>query len=69
MNKFWSFAAGALCGALVGSVTVMLLTPASGSELLTAARQRWEDAISEGKKAMEARQQELEAEFERMKRG
>ena len=69
MNKFWSFAAGALCGALVGSVTVMLLTPSSGDELIAAARQRWEDAINEGKKAMEARQKELEAEFERLKRG
>ncbi|MCA9940226.1 MAG: hypothetical protein KC418_16410 [Anaerolineales bacterium] len=68
MNKFWSFAAGALCGALVGSATVVLLTPASGKDLIAAARQRWEDAISEGLKAMDARQKELEAEFERMKR-
>lgn len=69
MNKFWGFTAGALCGALVGSVTIILLTPASGNDLIAAARQRWEDALSEGMKAMEARQKELEAEFERMKKG
>jgi gas vesicle protein len=68
MNKLFSFTAGAICGALVGATVVLLLTPASGQELLEAARYRWDDAIAEGLRAREARERELRARFESMTR-
>ena len=37
MNKFMGFMAGAVCGALVGAVAALLLTPASGPELIESA--------------------------------
>ena len=52
MNKFFSFLAGAMCGAVVGSVTALLLTPASGNELRTEATNRWEEALRQGRLAM-----------------
>jgi gas vesicle protein len=61
--------AGALCGALVGSVTALLLTPASGEDLRTAATERWELAMEEARKAREEKQKELTDQFEQMKAG
>lgn len=63
MNKVFSFSAGAICGALLGGVLVLLFTPASGEELMQQAQARWQAALDEGKQAMEARRLELEAEF------
>jgi gas vesicle protein len=63
MNKVFSFSAGAICGALLGGVLVLLFTPASGEELMQQAQARWQAALDEGKQAMEARRQELEADF------
>ena len=63
MNKVFSFSAGAICGALLGGVLVLLFTPASGEDLIQQAQERWQAALKEGKQAMEARRQELEAEF------
>jgi gas vesicle protein len=68
MNRILSFAAGALCGALCGAVAAILLAPASGDELVDTARNRWEEAKHEAKVAMVAREQELQAEFEQLKR-
>ena len=68
MNKLISFLAGALCGALVGSVLVLLITPASGEEMVSEARKRWEDAIREARTAMEETEKELQAQFEQLKR-
>ena len=67
MNKFFSFAAGALCGALIGGVTALLLAPESGEDLRSGARQRWEDALREARQAMDATRRDLEAQFENMK--
>jgi hypothetical protein len=69
MHKVFSFMAGAICGALVGSVTALLLTPASGDELRQQATTRWEEALAEAKRASQLKQLELEAEFERLKAG
>lgn len=66
MNKFFSFLAGALCGTLVGSVTALLLTPASGQQLRADAVERWDLAMQEAQKAMEEKRQELENQFEQM---
>jgi gas vesicle protein len=63
MNKVFSFSAGAICGALLGGVLVLLFTPASGEDLIQQAQSRWQAALDEGKQAMEARRLELEAEF------
>jgi len=63
MNKVFSFSAGAICGALVGGVLVLLFTPASGEDLLQAANDRWQSALNEGRQAMEERRRELEGQF------
>ncbi len=67
MNKLFSFLAGMLCGALVGAVLVLLLTPSSGDQLRADATARWETAMTEARQAMEEKRKELEGQFERMK--
>lgn len=69
MNKFFSFLAGAMCGAVVGSVAVLLLTPAAGTDLRAEAVSRWEDAMREARLAMDEKRHELEAQYEQMKSG
>lgn len=64
MRRIFSFMAGALCGAVVGSVATLLLTPASGEDLRTQAEARWQDAKNEAQLAMDERQRELEDQFE-----
>ena len=68
MNKIFSFLAGALCGALVGAVTALLLTPASGDELRADAEARWQEAMREANLAMEQRRRELEMQFQQTSR-
>lgn len=67
MNKVFSFMAGAICGALVGGVTALLLTPASGDDLRAEAVARWEAAKQDAQQARTQTRQQLEAEFETMK--
>lgn len=69
MGKFLAFLSGVLSGAVVGAVTALLLTPQSGEVLKDQARQRYNDMLEEGRKAGEARRQEVLAEFEAMKHG
>lgn len=69
MNKLFSFMAGAICGTLIGGVTALLLTPASGNELRDQAIARWENAMNEAQQARSQTRQQLQAEFERMKEG
>lgn len=64
MNKFFSFLAGSISGIVVGAVVVLLVTPASGEELLEAAEQRVTLARSEARRAMEERRLELEQQFQ-----
>jgi gas vesicle protein len=64
MRRIFSFMAGALCGAVVGGVATLLLTPASGEDLRTQAEARWQDAKNEAQLAMDERQRELEDQFE-----
>lgn len=63
MHKLMSFMAGAMCGALVGAVTALLLTPASGPELIQSVEERWEMTRSEARQAMEERRRELENQY------
>lgn len=64
MKKIFSFLAGALCGAVVGGVATLLLTPASGEDLRAQAEAHWQNAKDEAQLAMEERQRELELQFE-----
>ena len=66
MNKLFSFLAGTLCGVLVGAVTALLMTPASGNQLRSGAKTRWETAITEARTAMEETRRELEAQFDEL---
>lgn len=69
MNKLFSFGAGALCGALVGAVTAILLAPTSGEELRLNAKTRWDEAIAEATRAKLETEQQLNVQFELMKEG
>lgn len=60
--------AGLVVGALMGAVTVMLLTPRSGPQLKSAVRERWQELMEEGQRASAERRAELEAEFTEVKR-
>jgi gas vesicle protein len=64
MRKVFSFMAGALCGAVVGGVAALLLTPASGEDLRTQAEAHWQNARNEAQMAMDERRRELENQFE-----
>jgi gas vesicle protein len=63
MNKVMGFMAGAVCGALIGAVTALLFTPASGSELIQSAEDRWDLTMREARSAMEERRRELETQY------
>ena len=69
MNKMLSFAAGAICGAIVGAAAALLLAPESGQELRSDAVKRWEEALAEAKQAMEDTRQDLQTQFEQMQKG
>jgi len=68
MRKILAFAAGAMCGAIVGAVAALLLAPMSGSEMQEQARKRVEDVMAEGRKAAEQRRAELEKQLRQMQR-
>lgn len=63
MNKVFSFMAGAISGALVGSVLVVLFTPASGEELKQAALDRWNLTLTEARNARDQKRIELETQY------
>ena len=67
MNRFFSFVAGAFCGAVVGSVAALLLAPLSGRELQTRSRVQAETIIIEVRKAYEEKEKELKAQIEALK--
>jgi gas vesicle protein len=63
MSKVFSFMAGAISGALVGGVLVVLFTPASGEELKQGAVDRWNLALEEARNARDQKRIELETQF------
>lgn len=67
MNRFFSFVAGAFCGALVGAVTASLLAPMSGQNLQARGRARAEAIAAEVRKAYEVKEAELKAQLEALK--
>jgi gas vesicle protein len=60
--------AGAMCGALVGSVTALLLAPASGMEVRQRIRGRVADIRADVIEAYETRRAQLEAELEALRK-
>lgn len=63
MGKVLGFMAGAVCGALVGAVTALLLTPASGEELIRGAEERWQLTLEEARQARDEKRQQLETQY------
>jgi gas vesicle protein len=67
MNRMMGFLAGLFCGAVVGSVTALLLAPMSGRELQTQARERFDDLFDEAREAAQAKRAQLEAQLAALK--
>ncbi len=67
MQRFFSFVAGAMCGAAFGAVTALLLAPMSGRDLQDQSRARAEQIASEVRRAYEDKQLELKAQFEALR--
>lgn len=63
MGKIMGFMAGAVCGALVGAVSVLLFTPASGPELIRNAEERWQLTLQEARAARDEKRRELETQY------
>ena len=68
MRRFMNFLAGALCGALVGAVTALLLAPTSGEELQTRISDQMKSMSDEIRAAYENRVAQLEAELSSLRK-
>lgn len=68
MRRFTNFLAGAMCGALVGAVTALLLAPTSGEELQTRIGDQMKSMSDEIRAAYENRMAQLEAELESLRK-
>ena len=66
MRRLMFFAGGVLCGAVIGAAVVLLLTPSSGDAMRDDARHRFDDMLSEAKRASEQRRRELEEQLAQM---
>ncbi|MFZ6031613.1 MAG: YtxH domain-containing protein [Chloroflexota bacterium] len=60
MSRMFSFLVGVVIGGMVGSVTALLLAPASGSELQSQLRERADYIQLEVRKAASEKRIELE---------
>jgi gas vesicle protein len=67
MRRFMSFMAGAMCGALIGSVAALLLAPYSGDELREQVQSRTMAVRDDVREAYEARVAQLEAELDQLR--
>ena len=63
MRRFMNFLAGAMCGALVGAITALLLAPTSGEELQARINEQMKSMSDEIRSAYENRVAQLEAEL------
>jgi gas vesicle protein len=68
MKRTFGFLAGALCGALVGAVTVLLLAPMSGRQLQSDARTQFDHVMADARAAAEAKRVQLEAQLAALKK-
>ncbi len=67
--RVMNFIAGFLGGLVLGAAIVLLTTPQSGGDLQAGVRARFDDMLSEGRRAAAARRAELEARFASLKGG
>jgi gas vesicle protein len=67
MRRLMNFLAGAMCGALVGAVTALLMAPTSGEILQQRLKDRTTSLSEEIREAYEARMTQLEAELESLR--
>ncbi len=65
--RVMNFIAGFLGGVVIGTVTVLLIAPQSGSEFQAQVRTRFDGILSEGRKAAALRRAELEARLASLK--
>ena len=63
MRRLMFFAAGALCGVMIGATVALVLAPQSGDAMRDEARNRFDSMMIEAKRASEKRRQELEAQL------
>ena len=68
MRKILAFVAGAMCGAIVGAVAALMLTPSSGDEMRSETRKRLDEIMDEGRRAAAERRAELELQLRQMQR-
>jgi gas vesicle protein len=66
MKRTISFLNGAFVGALAGALLALLLTPKSGQDLRDAIKREVDDIMTEGRRAAEQRQRELEAQLQQL---
>ncbi len=65
--RLMNFVVGFLIGAMIGSVTVLLTTPQSGSVFQAEARSRFNEIMQEARKVKAERQAELQAQLASLK--
>jgi len=69
MRGFVRFVRGAMWGMAIGAAIGILLAPESGRKLRQAILDYANYVVEEGRRAGEARRQELEQQYEQMRRG
>jgi gas vesicle protein len=57
-----------MCGAIVGAVAALMLTPSSGDEMRSETRKRIDEIMDEGRRAAAERRAELELQLRQMQR-
>jgi gas vesicle protein len=67
MSKVTGFLAGLMSGAIVGSVSALLLAPMSGRELQTRAKDQFDNLVDDARSAAETKRVQLEAQLEALK--
>ncbi len=67
MSKMLSFLLGAVLGGAIGGMASLTMTPGSGDEMREKLRNGVQEVINEGRRAAEARREELEKQLENMR--
>ncbi|MBS1250186.1 MAG: hypothetical protein MAG431_01776 [Chloroflexi bacterium] len=67
MKKFTRFLSGMILGSVIGGISVLLLTPASGDDLRSELQQKVKDIQAEIKTAASEKRRELEEELQKLR--
>ncbi len=67
--KALNFVYGVLIGAALGAILVLLTTPQSGQDIQSAAKEKFNKLMEEGRRASEARKAELESRMKTIRAG